>query len=471
MYRAANTECATKQRDDRYRSRYLATWALPLLLFVAAIVLLPWSIVAFVENSRTGRERGTWMAITAVVCFALVLWMRRPQRQLRFRAGAGLFSGLFGASADVAPQPANAVAVARMARSAQGKLPRIVGGAWSNVLRMQTSTGPRFHTRRMVGRVPNMPFTWYAGTTIKEINRELAVLGLQLLNVPSYSSVTVGAWVATQGHGMTGRAFAHDPITVSARVLDLKTGIETDDGPEMLLDRFGTGPERAAQFLIVSVSLEGSATLVKNRNVLRQVRWITTPQDATWVTRKEAWAAALFIGGSRTLGITWHPVNPRSEVTGGGLLADASILMFAVLGMGLGDPSGSHRDRTELLDRVPGFFHFYLSPIYIWFFLLLGVKNIEFFTTQLDLTPGLLLKLSDEIQAVYKQHYGRCELRFSGKLTYFDLFVVSDAAAVKVLRVLAANGVTRVAQHPGKYQLAASAYASVGLQLACAKTV
>ena len=58
-----------------------------------------------------------------------------------------------------------------------------------------------------------------------------------------------------------------------------------------------------------------------------------------------------------------------------------------------------------------------------------------------------------------------------GKLTYFDLFVVSDAAAVKVLRVLAANGVTRVAQHPGKYQLAASAYASVGLQLACAKTV
>ena len=332
------------------------------------------------------------------------------------------------------------------------------------MLRQQTARGPRLHTRRLVGRVPNQPLTWYAGSEVMDVQKELKAMGLQLVNVPSYGSVSLGAWVATQGHGMTGGAFTHGPITVKAKVHDLLTGIETDDGPDMLLDKFGRGEVRASQFLVLTVTLEGSQTLVENAKMLRQGRWLKTLDDATWVLRKQAQVAVMFIGSSNTLALTWEP-HKGDDVSGGGLLMDAGISMFAVLGWGLSEPSGPGRDRTERLEKAPIFFHFYLSPIYIWFLLLTNLKNLELYTTDIPLTPDLTLKLTTALQGVYKKYNGRCELRFTGKITYIDLFFWSNAGARAVLHVLSAFGVKKCALHPGKYQLNRGWFACENIEL------
>lgn len=465
VYIQCPTETWKPKPYDWYRWRFVAVWLVPISLFIGTLIVVPWSIVSFTVHDGDLHERGVWMLLLGLFFLVFVLWMRSSATQLRFRAGMGFFSGMGGVATDAAPfSPTELVLMTQRFR-VKGILPRVVGGAWSNVLRMETSYGPRLHMRRMVGRVPNLPLAWYAGTELMTINKELRKRGLQLLNVPTYGCVTVGAWVATQGHGMPGRAFSHAPITVKAKVIDLLTGIETEDGPDMLLDKFGQGLERAQQFLILWVSLEGSPTLVPNRQMLRQGRWLKTIDDAAWVNRKDAQAAVLFVGGSNTLALTWQP-HMGDDVRGGGVLMDLGISMFAVVGWGLSDPSGPGRDRTELLEKVPGFFHFYLSPVYVWFFLLLGVMNAEFYTSDLSLTPELTLKLCAEIQQVYKRHTGRCELRFLGKLTYFDLFAVSTETTLEVLRVLANNGVTRITQHSGKYQLRRELVACAGLQLA-----
>jgi len=472
VYVQCPTDAPSPRARDWYRVRYIFLWLLPITAGIAFLVLLPWGIYAAVPHDSdlhphgNHGEQASAMIIIALVCFFFVLWMSGSAQQLRFRSGMGFFGGIGGESTDAAPITVAAIKAAVQQFRVMGVVPTVVGGAWSNVLRMESAAGPRLHMRRMKGPVPGLDLTWYAGTECMEVNNALRKLKspMQLINVPSYGGVTLGAWVATQGHGMTGRAFAHGPITVKAKVLDMRTGIETDDGPEKLLDKFGKGSERAAQYVILFVTVAESPTLVPDAKVLRQGRWITTVEDAKWVNRKEAQVAVMFVGGSNTLALTWQPYI-GDDISGGGWLMDIGILMFAVLGWGLGDPRGQGRDRTERLSKVPAFFHFYLSPVYIWFFMLLRAMNPEFYTSDLDLTPELTLKLTTELQDIYSRYTGRCELRFTGKLTYFDLFALSPGAYREVLRVLATNGVKKVAQHPGKYQLRAEEFACAGLDL------
>ena len=458
---------------DWYRWRYIVLWLLPISASIGFLVLLPWGAYILIPHNSTlheygsHREQGTTFVFVAVVLFFFVFLMRGSAQQLRFRSGMGFFGGIGGESTDSAP-----ITVAEVKKAAQqfrviGVLPTVVGGAWSNVLRMESATGPRLHMRRFVGPVPGRDLTWYAGTQCMDVNKALLKRDrpMQLINVPSYGGVTLGAWVATQGHGMTGRAFSHGVITVRARVLDMLSGIETDDGPENLMDKFGKGEQRARQYVVLFVTVAESPTLVPDVKMLRQGRWLETTEDAAWIHSDEAQVAVMFIGGSNTLALRWKP-HTGADVKGGGLLMDLGIVMFAVLGWGLSDPRGKGRDRTERLSKVPMFFHFYLSPIYIWFFMIVGAMNLEFYTSDLTgLTPELTLKLSTEIQAVYKRYNGRCELRVTGKITYFDLFALSPGAYREVLRVLAANGVKRVAQHPGKYQLRPEEFSCAGLEL------
>jgi len=472
--RSVHIQCPTEEwkpvPTDWYRLRYFAIWSVPLAAFGGSIALIILSIAAFMVHDSDQHERGnhpergTWMLLLGLFLLVLVIWMRGSSTQLRYRAGMGLFSGLGGASTDQAPTSLFMTKIYVQEFRNQGVVPTIVGGAWSNVLGLRTTYGPRIHMRRMVGRVPDERLAWYAGTELMDINKELKEKGFQLVNVPSYGCVTIGAWVATQGHGMTGRAFSHSPITVKAKVLDLKTGIETMDEPAMLLDKFGQGAQRASQFLILWVSLEGSPTLVPNNKMLRQGRWLRTQGDAAWVMRKEAQVAVVFIGSTHSLALTWEPYIGE-DVKGGGALMDAGILMFAVVGWGLSDPSGRGRDRTELLDKAPGFFHFYLSPIFIWLFMILRTLNVEIYTADLSLTPEVLLKLTTEIQDVFKKYNGRCEIRFLGKLTYFDFLVLSEEAVLAVCRILSMNGVQTVTQHSGKYCMRPEFFQCVGLEL------
>lgn len=412
MYRECPTETPeSHEQEDGYRLRYILVWLVPMIFFGAFItstVLGVW----WLSVDQYFRYSAYAFAL-ALDFLILFLFMRGSTQQLRYRIGMDLFGSLVGDRDDVAPDSLDAILNEVSMFIGEDSKPNVVGNGWSNVLRQQTTESPRIHMRCMVGRVPGMPLTWYAGTSVMDVQKQLKEENLQLVNVPSYGGVTLGAWVATIGHGMTGRAFSHGMISVKAKVLDLHTGIVTDDGPDMLLYKFGRGHERAAKFLVLTVTLKDSPTLVQNSKMLRQARWLATVDDAKWVLRKEAQVAVVFIGSKSSLALTWQP-HIGSDVVGGGLLMDLSIITFAVVGIGLSKPSGNGRDRTETLDNAPLFFHVYLSPIYIWFLLLFNLKNIEMFTTDIPLTPELTLKLTAALQDVYKKFKGRCELRFLG---------------------------------------------------------
>ena len=47
---------------------------------------------------------------------------------------------------------------------------------------------------------------------------------------------------------------------------------------------------------------------------------------------------------------------------------------------------------------------------------------------------------------------GRCEVRFLGVVTFFDVFSLSSGGMDALVQVLSDLGVQRVAMHPGKFQ-------------------
>lgn len=442
-----NDIAPSREQPDGYRLRYICIWLVPMTLFSASAVLLAAGVVWL------GPEQSPWSAVyafgLAFVLLIVVLAMRGSAQQLRYRIGMGLFGGLVGSGGDYVPVSVDELCSHALKFKGGRRMPDVVGNGWSNVLRQHTTNGPRIHMRRMVGRVPGQTLTWYAGTSIAQVQRELKEANLQLVNVPSYGDVSLGAWVATIGHGMAGAAFSHGLISVRATVLHIPSGIVTDMGPELLLEKFGQGPEFARQFLVMTVTLQNSPTLVENSLMLRQARWVTTLKDAEWVLRKEAQVAVLFVGHRNTLALTWQK-HAGNDVLGGGWVMDLGITMFAVVGFGLSDPRGD--GRTEKLDKAPLFFHFYLSPIYIWSLLLLNLRNAEIFTTDLPLTPELTLNLTTALQGVYKKFNGRCEVRFLGQVTYIDIFCWSTSGARAIMSVLSEFGMETCALHAGKYQ-------------------
>jgi hypothetical protein len=452
-----------RKETDWFRLRYVAVWTVGYTTFVGAVALF--FVGVFGSTPLTAAVYFPVMAVCATTFFFMYL----SSAQLRYRSGAGFFEGLLGARADFAPantEEAEEV-LKKVRKSSSKERPTPVGGAWSNVLRMQTTDGPRIHTRKMVDKdVDNLKFG--AGIEVMDVNKILRKQNLQLVNVPSYGCVSLGAWVATQGHGMTGRYFNHGPICVDAVVLHMETGIVTLDTPELLLQKFGSGAKNARKYLVTEVTLKGSPTLVPDGAVLREGRWLSTVKDAEWILSANAIGAVLFVGNSNTLALRWT-LHSGSKTNQSGWLMDVGITMFAVVGYGLSDPKG--RDRTQMLHDVPGFFHFYLSPVFILFLVLFGVMNAEIITSSIELTPDALYKVCSDLQTVYKRFNGRCEIRFTGRLTYFDLFAFSEKGASAVLDVLGRNGVEQAALHPGKFQLSQQLFCNAGIFLRTAHDI
>ena len=441
-----------------YRWRFLCPWLFTMAIFATSLVLLPLAIHSFASHNP---ERGTAYTTAAVAMLAFFIYARLPAQRLRLRIGIGFC----GHSTDAAPATLRQLRSAAQSFRQKGTQPTMVGGGWSNVLAWRTARGPCLLTRHLTGTVPGTDDTvWYAGTQLVDANRVLAKRGLQLINVPSYGCVTMGAWVATMGHGMTGGKFTHGLLSVRARVLDLRTGIETDDGPEMLLEKFGRGAERAAQFLVLTIDIGNSPTLVANGVALREGRWVRGVDDAAWALGKDAAMMVLFVGRRKTLCLRWTP-QPigAAPVKGGGALMDLQLALFATLGRGLGDPSG--RGRSEKLSAGVLLFDLYLYPIFIFFYLLLGIANFEVYTSDVAIAPALLLSLATSLQPVHRKHGGRTEIRVLGKLLFLDCFAYGRAGQRAMLATLSAHGVGKVALHPGKFAVRREDVADAGLAL------
>lgn len=460
---------------DIYKCRYLLLWFVAMLVGVTGLVLLTWGVYALVPHSSAAHahgahtEQGVVLASIGAVAFLLFVYMRRPRQQLRYRSGMDFCSGLFGRGTDSSPSSMQGVLTVVDHMRSSGLRPTVVGGAWSNVLRRQTARGPRLFTRNLVGEVPGSKGRmWYAGTEVMDVNKILAKRGQHLISVPSYGCVTMGAWVATMGHGMTSAGATHGLVSVRAQVLDMASGVVTkDDSPEMLLDKFGKGTRRASQFLVLTVDVGDSPTLRKDALALREGRWIASAEDAAWALQPTAAMMVLFVGRRNTLCLRWTPQPPGAPaVRGGGALMDTGIALFATLGRGLSNPAGKGRDRSERLSAGITLFHFYLHPIFIWVFLLLGITNFEVYTSDVAITPKLILSLTQAMQPVHRMYGGRTEVRVLGKLLFVDCFAYGRASHRAMLTVISAHGIARVALHPGKYAVHSDDISSAGLQLA-----
>lgn len=432
--------------------------ALCALLF--SIGSLAWAIFATVDHESPHHAKGSHprqaivlYTLAALAFFEFVLFSL-PAAQLRYRAGDGLIFGCAGEPSSFAPTNLGEARNAAQKLRVAGEHGAVVGGAWSNVLQYRSTRGPRLHLRRLVGRAPERygHQAWLAGTELMDVNRELAKAGLQLLNVPSYGCVTVGAWVATQGHGMAGAKTEQARIQVRAWVLDLLTGIETDDGPEALLEKFGSGPVKAAQFMVLVVVLDESKALGREQALLRQTKMLRVPEDVTWFLRKDTVARVVFVGNSKALAITWDDAKGRERRRGGGVFK-LQVLGFATTGWGGLLGSADNRDHTEKTSAVALFFHVFLNPLYIWFYLASGVVNFEAYTTDVPITPEALLTLTTHLQDVHRRHGGRSELRVQGKFLYVDGFAWNRRGIRATFAALADLGAKRVALHPGKYNL------------------
>jgi len=476
-YKPCPRELKTQKAYDFYRTRYLLVWTFGFGVFFTSIGILVWAIFSTLEHDSPFHDRGNHPYRAAIlytvsaICFVFFVLMRLGPAQLRSRAGSGLLFGIAGNPNSFAPASVQDVQKASRELRMRGERADIVGGAWSNVLRCESSSSVCIHTRRMVGRNRDAgKYVWFAGTQLMDVQKELAKEGKQIINMPSYGSVTVGAWIATQGHGMTGASTSYGRVAAKARVLDLLTGIETDDGQQALLEKFGVSRKASSQYIILWVSLDDSAMLGPNTTLVRSHRLLSTTADAEWLLSKDARMAVVFVGNTKALAARWLPAK-GVNVNKGGALFDTWLTVFAVTGWGslIGDPSTAQK--TETVQKAAMLFHTYLYPSFIYFYLLFGVVNFEAYTTDVPVTPATLLSLTQTLKSVHAAHGGRSEVRVQGKLLYVDGFAWSRAGQRATFAALFAIGVKRCALHPGKYEVLSEDVSCSGVEIVAPRDV
>jgi hypothetical protein len=447
---------------DGYKARYIIAYLVLSVFFVAFVTLFTITHV-FVGDSS--------IAIPSVIAASVSLFVfvvtRSHDVQTRLRAGNNVLQGVLGFGS-CTPRTIQELRTGLAAIKKRGETPTIVGGAWSNVLQMQTSRGSLVYTRHLFGEDPNDPtgFSWLAGTSLVYVQKALAAKGLQIASVPSYEWVSVGAWVATQGHGMAGPFAEHSIVFASALVLDLALGIETTDGPDQLLEKFGSGEKRAGQYVVLSVRLSpaSSGLLSMTPALYRESRFLKTIADARWLIDQKHVMSVVFIGHEKTILIGWkrHDASDK-QAPGSGALFNLRLALFAVLGWGSGNVED--QETVETVTSATKLFSVFLSPFFVFSALALNAKNYELFSRDLPITAETLVRCSEAFQPLMKEHGGRLEFRFIKGVICYDVFQTSEKGMLAFLHKLAELGIKTISYHPGKAPVRADHAACAGLTL------
>ncbi len=478
---------------DSYRCRFGTIWTLVILEIVgtlATLVVCIWALSD--ENIRlpSATDNSTSvlppevapLAITGIVLcvlsIAFLVSMFLPQSQMRFRAGSGIFGAVFGTCVErSSTAPSKLEDVLTTFQKQREKLQydgdtaviTPVGGAWSGSLAQRfVLPFPRMYLHGLKGRVrKDDDRVWYAGTTLKTVQNMLADTGRQLIGVPSSSYVTLGAWIATLAHGNTGAAYTEPILRVSARVLDKKTGVISEDSPATLVGKFGGSEQRAQQFVVLTVTLP--TQIPPNRSLRRSCRLVKTADDLAWFLRPDTLMRALFVGQSASLAMTWTPLREGdAKPPGSGVLDKLRILALA--GLGWGQPDLAKKDAEEKVSDAVYFFPDTISNVQNLFQVYLQIVNAEFFTR--DISEDALFELTQRLEYVHSKIGGRTELRIHNSVTYLDVAIKEAGSSFALyLRELREFGVTQLAQHRGKHQRIAEEFRPHGIELVNAEAV
>lgn len=473
----------TQKPLDNYRARYIAVWGVGWLLLLGGVTALvlgiffatPHENVAHgITDPATNSTRNQYLVQAAIafpvmaLCFLLFSLMYRGSARLRYRAGSGFFGGLFGEWSSFAPRTMEELeAACESARKSCDRL-SAVGSGWSNTLGQRTTRGRRLYMHRATGRVDKR--TWLAGTTLKQVQRELAseTPPMQLIGVPSSSYVTLGAWVATLGHGNSGPAAAHDLVVASAKVFDQATGLVLEMNASKLLDAFGKGANLASQYVVLSVTLEDG--IFPDEPVKRQGRRLVTEVDANWFLDKRSLMRAVFIGNTKALALRWIPHN--GDAIAESIVLKVWLFIFAALGWGSAMPNYEGNDSTGKLSDEVYLFPDSFNPPQLWTQMILNIVNYELYTKDIVLDAPTLLVVSERLQRLHTEHGGRTELRKLGDIVFFDMAMWAGRDAFRAsFKALHDLGIKKCAQHPGKYWHTVATAACGGVDLVDVKNI
>lgn len=465
-------------RRDGYRCRYISVWCVGWLFLIGAIAGLAvgifWSIphssdAHDVTNAATNStldehpERAAVAFPLAALCLVGFVLMYRDAARRRYRAGSGFLGGLCGEPSSTTPRTEDELEAACEEAALGGYRLTAVGNAWSNTLGQRTTRGRRIYMHRAAARTG--PRTWLAGATLKQVQKELAAEtpSVQMVGVPSSSYVTLGAWVATMGHGNSGPAATHDLVVASARVFDQNLGGALDLNPARLKSVFGQGAEVASNHTVLSVTLEEQA-LYKNVDLRRQGKRVQTVAHANWALDPRAVMRAIFIGNSKTLALRWtpHEGKPLKE----SIVLKVWLFVFAAMGWGSAMPNYEGKDSSGKLSDEVYLFPDSFNPPQLWSQMILNIVNYEVYTKDIQLDGTKLIQISERLQELHAKYGGRTELRTLGDIVFFDMAMWAGEAAFRAsFEALRKVGVLKCAQHPGKYLHTVGTAACGGVRL------
>lgn len=452
-----------------YSFGFVLNWLLGLFGLLAVVPVVAWLIV----NTSSGIESLHLLLLTIVVTLAAVfgLWTRFwPTVKHRIRAGV-LFSG-FCADAFPTTEEELVGKSVELYEQNNGKL-TTVSHAWSFYLKKERASGPRLWTTKFNGAVDSEatpPLTWKSGTTLVDVKKSFAKYGLTLIDTPSMEWLSLGSWVASISHGHPGiRSPSSSPLAwiASARVLDCSTRQVTDDDEATLFAKFHSAAMDSLRYIILTLTFKKDV-LVENKIVQRFATRLDSP------SRLEEWKKGEFIRLSfisrhrRTLGIVWNtPIENKVCISKRYHMHPHTCSRFCFWNHSDVDSAlpcncGGFAERNERYDGYSRLADAFTGinptfwPVQTILPQIMCVYNTELFlpvsVSKLGNT-NWLFELIIRLEDVHHKFGGRTEMRLApdSSILFLDLSIRSIEAMHAYRTTLFQYGITRAAQHPGKW--------------------
>lgn len=422
--------------------------------FVTALLILPLvvtlAVVAFFGEG--------WLdyVLCAVLGLALLaLWVNSslPRAQTLLRAGAypSFCGGVFPTTED------DLRAEVKRIVEESGKPPVIVGSGWSFFLNRRAPARHRIYLQEFNQRVSDT--TWQCGATAGSVCNQLKKINLTLSSRPTLDDVTLGSWIAANGHGNSSTLAGGTSSTFQeVRVLDmLSDNVLTLPGKGV--KGLFEGPE-SYKYCVLTCKLKPVYNgVVKMKGI--EVR--DAASAATWLSPTSQ-LRVLFLGAARSygIGVLWNPsteaelqtshhVNPHfcSRVC-----FYIQIDTFSAI-LGWHEPMSKYDGHSTLHNANR--WSYWGWPLGIGFaqlgIVLSHLQNFEIFYVKSGLDGDYLWTLTQTLIDLHKRFGGRCELRVAteGVLNIVHVDMALNVSKSKfVFDILYDLGVREAALHRGK---------------------
>lgn len=457
-----------------YAWTYTLAWALNLAAILIGIAIVATS-ASLASAAASGRAIA---ALCGAVLAVSALLGRNLHRRVLIRAGRFIFARWHDQFPCTETQLRSAIR--HLKKQNGGSYPTIVGRGWGLFLQQRATASPLLFTHALVGRCSSSHGTrstlwWYAGTTVKQIADELALLDEPLAfdSHPSLGDVSIGSAYAMANHGNGGDLNGGFSRSLQmARIIDMETDRVLLCNRKKVRELFDS--PQAGRYAVSAVLLNRDG-LVQNHDVQKAMRKVSDLRSCEWWLSDGAYLRALFIGSARPYGtgLRWTSIYDTAVAhRDPHLCSKVCTLLQADAMSAIGGPfwdsllfEESDRWRGITTRREANLWSpmSYFVPAVYAAVLWSSLRNFEIIfnldgTTTGDrgLTAQQLCDVLSRLQQMHRQHGGRTEVRCGKRTPEAPIFLdvsMRDNFDKPFQIVHDVLGVCRVALHPGKMQL------------------